>query len=215
MVSDRDAVEITHDKLQFFQTTSRMGFSSIITSENIDDISAEMFVVKERFGAGSRQIGLRLTHDLALKQSKHLNNPIFQPYIDGIELSIDLYLDIKGKGKGSIVRTRDLVISGESQITTIITKDELSEMMISLAEELGLYGHVMFQVIHDMEEDLYHILECNPRFGGASTLSLEMGLDSFHWFFLEVLGHDLDFHPFKRFSGERRMIRYPEDLILP
>lgn len=212
MVSDTGALEIANDKLLFFQETSQMGYPSITTSENINDIATDSFVVKERFGAGSRKIGIALSYEDALKHAKQMPHPIFQPFIEGIEMSIDLYIDKNGKGKGVIARNRDLVISGESQITTSITNQELEELSLKLAEELKLYGHVMFQALQ--EEDLYHIIECNPRFGGASTLSLEMGLDSFYWFFLEVLGHDLEATPFVRFNGEKRMVRYPEDLFL-
>ncbi len=214
MVSNTDALQIAADKLLFFQTTSQMGYSPVMTSDNIDDISGNSYVVKERFGAGSRKMGLGLSYDQAVKHAKHLNHPIYQPFIIGKELSIDFYIALNGKGKGVIVRTRDLVISGESQITTSIINTELEEMALSLAEELGLYGHCMFQVIHDSENELYHLLECNPRFGGASTLSLEMGLDSFYWFFLEALGENLDDYPFQREKSEKKLVRYPEDLFL-
>lgn len=214
MISEMESLKISSDKLRFFQTTAKMGYSPIESSENIDDISSNLYVVKERFGAGSRKIGLGLSYDLAIKHSKHLTHPLYQPFIAGNELSIDFYIDKKGKGKGVIVRTRDLVVDGESQMTTSIDNEEVGTMALSLAEELGLYGHGMFQVIHDSDQGLYHLLECNPRFGGASTLSLEMGLDSFYWFFLEVLGTDLETVPFQRYPGEKRMVRYPEDLFL-
>jgi carbamoyl-phosphate synthase large subunit len=212
MISPRDVLKVVSDKLQFFKVTAKMGYSPIATSENIDDLPSDAYVVKERYGAGSRKIGIGLSHDQAIKHAKQLSQPLFQPFIEGSELSIDFYIDKKGKGKGVIVRTRDLVIDGESQITTSVKNEQLEIMALSLAEDLGIYGHGMFQVIQDSKGS-YHIIECNPRFGGASTLSVEMGLDSFYWFFKEVMGSDLSEERFDRFPKERRMVRYPEDLF--
>ena len=51
----------------------------------------------------------------------------------------------------------------------------------------GLRGHVLAQVIVDDKERL-HLVEINPRLGGASPLSLKAGLDSIKWSLQEFLG---------------------------
>ncbi|MNC49272.1 carbamoyl phosphate synthase-like protein [compost metagenome] len=71
---------------------------------------------------------------------------------------------------------------------------------------------MIFQVIIDHAGE-YHFIECNTRFGGASRLSVEAGLDSFYWFLLEAEGNDLAEYPFVRSAQEKRLIRYAEDLI--
>ena len=75
------------------------------------------------------------------------------------------------------------------------------------------YGHVILQAIID-EHDMIHIIECNCRFGGASTLSVKAGLDSFYWFFLEVLGQDLHDYPFTVIYNQIKQIRVPQDIYL-
>ncbi|MNL47781.1 carbamoyl phosphate synthase-like protein [compost metagenome] len=89
----------------------------------------------------------------------------------------------------------------------------LEQQCADFAEKLGLYGHVLFQVIID-NEGKYNFIECNSRFGGASRLSIECGLDSFYWFLLESEGKDLTQYPFVRAAQDKRLIRYAEDLIL-
>ena len=37
----------------------------------------------------------------------------------------------------------------------------------------------------------FFLIECNPRFGGASTLSIKAGLESFKWAYLEALNLDI------------------------
>ena len=45
-------------------------------------------------------------------------------------------------------------------------------------------GHVLAQVIVDKNENL-HLIEINPRLGGASPLALSAGLHSVKWSILE------------------------------
>jgi carbamoyl-phosphate synthase large subunit len=55
------------------------------------------------------------------------------------------------------------------------------------------------------------IIECNTRFGGASTASIAAGLDSFYWSLLESSGADVSQAPFLRIPGEVRQVRAPTD----
>jgi carbamoyl-phosphate synthase large subunit len=213
MVSDVDAINKCLDKQYFYLTLAKQGFPAIVTSPDIKDIDAQQFVVKEQYGAGAARMGIRLIQSDALHHAKLLESPLFQPFIEGIEYSIDLYVDAKGKTKGVIARTRDVVVGGESQITTTVRYPDLEQMCAAAAETLGLYGHAVFQVIVD-QLGKFHIIECNSRFGGASRLSVAAGLDSFFWFFMESTGQDLDQIPFVRSKEEMRMVRYAEDHII-
>ena len=170
--------------------------------------------MKERWGAGSVDVGINLSKDEAIDYAKKLKEPIFQPYINGKEYSIDLYRDKQKKVKGIVVRCRDLIVNGESQITTTMRYPELEELGVAIANHVDIFGHAVIQVIETTPK-VFHILECNPRFGGASTASITVGLDSFYWFFLECLGESLDDYSFQRKSGEIRQVRVPQDKALP
>jgi carbamoyl-phosphate synthase large subunit len=141
-----------------------------------------------------------------------LNSPIFQPFIDSSEVSVDLYIGKDGICKGVVARTRQLVVNGESQITRTIRNEKLEIMCVKIAEQLGIYGHAVFQVLID-DQDNYYIIECNTRFGGASSLSLAAGLDSFYWFLLESNGYTVGPELFVRSPEEKTQVRYAEDLI--
>jgi len=214
MVSNPESIEICLDKLLFYRTLQSLDYPVIKTAESLDELECEFFVVKERYGAGGRNIGLNLTRLEALKHAEKLMHPIFQPFIQGKEISVDLYLDRESNCKGLVLRHRELVVNGESQVTTTFREKRLEDLCAKIAQDLGLSGHVMLQFIYTPENDSYHVLESNPRFGGASLLSLEVGLDSFYWFFMEESGKDLKSYPFIRSKEEKRLIRYPEDLIL-
>lgn len=212
MVSEVSGVETCLDKLHFYQRGLELGFSVTPTAEAPTALVTASFVVKERFGAGSESIGLNLKLDEAQAHAHKLQEPIYQPYIQGMEVSVDVYVQKNGICKGAIARRRELVVNGESQITTTFRHEKLELQCAAFAEKLGLYGHVIFQVIIDDDGEI-HFIECNSRFGGASRLSVESGLDSFYWFILEAEGNDLTQYPFVRSVQEKRLIRYAEDLI--
>ncbi|MBB3908599.1 carbamoyl-phosphate synthase large subunit [Anoxybacillus rupiensis] len=213
MVSERDTIETCLDKIRFYGVLKAHGFPVIPTSLSAETLNCHYYVVKERYGAGAKSIGLHLAKQEALLHAERLESPIFQPFIQGCEMSVDLYITRAGEVKGAIVRKRDYVVNGESQITTTLKNEKLERLCMEVARYLKLYGHIVMQVIID-GEGKFHFVECNSRFGGASTLSIEAGLDSFYWFFLESQGVNLENYPFTRSPIEKRQIRYPTDLVV-
>lgn len=212
MVSDYESLAFTRDKLNFFLQLKLKRLPVIQTVLDIDSLESSLFVVKEQFGSGSQGLYLKVQREEAVRLAESLDKPIFQPYIEGTEYSIDVYVDFKGKSKGAVVRERVLVVNGESQVTRTVRDERLEQLGLELAETLGLHGHVMFQVIVDSNGSP-HIVECNPRFGGASTLSVAAGLDSFYWFLLEAQGESLENYPFIRSEKELTQVRYAKDMI--
>lgn len=211
MVSDKEPINLCLDKLLFSEYLAKHSIGVIPSYERIDAIDSEFYVVKDRYGAGSKKVGLKLRKEEAISYARSLENPIFQPYIDGKEYSVDIYMGKNGKVIGAVARTRDVVVNGESQITTTCKHSKLEEICTRTAETIGLFGHVMFQAFVDDSEKV-NIIECNPRFGGASTTSITVGLDSFYWFFLESLGRVEDIC-FMRSEVEKRQIRYTCDKV--
>ncbi|MBD1381926.1 ATP-grasp domain-containing protein [Metabacillus arenae] len=212
-ISDKETIEVCLDKLSFYSKLLQLNYPAIPTVKNINLLNSYYFVVKEQFGAGSKNIGIKLTKEEAVKKSLEMEKPIFQPYIEGEEYSIDVYVTERKQTKGLIVRRRVLVENGESQITSTEKNNNVEQLFSKIAEDLGLYGHVVFQAIID-QYGRVHIIECNSRFGGASTLSIAAGLDSFYWFFIESSGLNIDHYKFERCSNEKTQIRYAEDMLL-
>ncbi len=213
MVSNIDSINLTLDKLLFNNFLIDNKLPYINTSDNINNIKANKFAVKERYGAGSINIGLNLTKENALTHSRNITNVLFQEFIEGKEYSVDAYIAKNNKIKGIIVRARQVVVNGESQITTTVNDLEINEVSQKLIEKLNLYGHIVLQVLKTPDNKI-HFIECNSRFGGASTLSLACGLDSFYWFLLESIGNSIENYPFLQQNTIKTQIRYPEDIII-
>jgi carbamoyl-phosphate synthase large subunit len=213
MVPDLDTVNKCLDKILFYNICRNIGLPAIKTSETISAIEAYKYVVKERYGSGSRSIGIDLTKEDAASHALTLQIPVFQPFIKGREYSVDTYMDKNGIIKGVISRERIKVINGEAKITQEIKYQQLEDIAIKVVKEFNIYGHSVTQIIID-DNNAPHIVECNTRFGGASALSIACGLDTFYWFILEEMGEDITKYPFIKTKESLKLIRYETDLII-
>lgn len=210
MVSSEDAINKCIDKLEF---SKQENLSIIPSSKTIKEIKSEKFVVKERYGAGSHSIGINLSIEDAITHSKNLTDPIYQPFISGQELSVDAYIDNKKNIKGIVMRERVLVVNGESQVTKTIIDQSLENSFFKIINSMNLFGHIILQAIIDEESNI-HVIECNPRFGGASAISIKSGLDSFYWLYLESRGEDIQRHKFMKINREIKQVRSHRDIYL-
>ena len=188
-VCSYEAVMLCYDKLSFYQKGVQEW--AIASTQDPRMLGAKRYVIKERFGGGSNNIALDLGKEELHKMAKKFENPLFQPYIQGKEYSIDSYVDTKGVCRACVVRSRDKVVDGESKITTIADKADLANKVAAFVERFHIVGHSVAQVIEDQNKT-YHLIECNTRFGGASTLSYELGLESFLWFLQEANGKEIE-----------------------
>lgn len=211
VVSHPEAVERCLDKLAFAYFGKEVGLPVIAAAMTPEAVGPGPYVVKERYGAGARAIGLDLPIDAARQHAKKLEAPIYQPFVPGPEISIDGWIDRGGAVVGVLLRKRDRVIAGESQITTTFRSEALEREAIHALEALDLRGPVVMQAI--VIDDTLRIIECNPRFGGASTTAIAAGLDVLYWSLIEAFGQGLP-PVFKRIAGEVRQVRLPVDLVL-
>lgn len=208
MVSDYPTVEICLDKFKFSNYKDKEYF--IPSFLNIEELNSNKFVVKERYGSGSLSIGVNLDAKEAKLHARSLKNPIFQPFINGYEITVDAYVSRKKQVKGLVMRKRIKVVNGESQVTETFENTIFRNMFMDLINKFDFYGHITFQAIIDNSEKV-HLIECNPRIGGASNLSIYFGLDTFFWFYLEALGKDISAYPFLTPTRSITQIRHLSD----
>lgn len=211
LVSEPQAIAICVDKLAFAEFGQLNQLP--VTPAWEKPMGSGPFVVKERYGAGSRLIGLNLSEDDAKAHAKRLSHPIFQPFIEGREISVDAWLDRCHRVKGLVLRERNEVANGESVVTTTFKDPSLESECVRVLESLALRGPVVLQLVID-QAGHPQIIELNARFGGASTASISAGLDIWYWTLLELDGQDLDAIPFHRSEVEVRQIRVPQDVVL-
>lgn len=199
-VSSPEAINLSLDKLKFFEELQNHdGAKPIATSKTIEDIHADTFVVKEQMGAGSTSVGVRLTREAAVEHARTLTAPLFQPFVDGREVSVDAYFSITGELVGLVLRDRLVVIEGESQVsrtfTDYLVEGEVRAFLEYIGEKYGFFGPIVLQAVVTPKGEVA-IIEVNARFGGASTTSIQVGLDSIFWALIELSeesNHKLEF----------------------
>ena len=188
MISDLSSIKKCNDKLTFYNSSKELTIPVIPTFLDLNEIDSKTFVVKSRYGSGSSNIGLNLSREEAYEHAKKINDPVFQPYIKGREFSAETWIDDKGQCHGLVMRWRLQIVRGESHESKIFLNDNWGKLIIDMFEKIrGLQGHCLAQIIVD-ENCKIHLIEINPRLGGASPLSLEAGLNSIEWFLNESNG---------------------------
>lgn len=213
IVSKPDAVELCLDKLRF----SRLNLPTIIpayidapTTNTSNDTLR--YVVKERFGAGSKSIGINLNATNALNHAKSLASPIYQPFIEGQEISVDAWLSKDHVVKAAMCRVRAVVVNGESQVTYTLPQAPFLPEIIETLSLLKLSGPVVIQAI--IKDNRAHVIECNSRFGGASTLGIKAGVDCLYWSLCESVGKNVNAIPVNLSDKEITQVRAASDYYL-
>jgi len=212
-VSSSETLNICLDKL-LFHDSLKSRFPVIATSNQIDVelLGPGPYVVKERYGSGSISSRLNLASKDALEYSQTLMHPIFQPFINGSEFSIDTYTTLHGDVVGAIARRRDVIEFGESRVTTSVHDLRIESLGIEISSFLKLTGHGLIQIIDDGTS--LHIIECNARIGGASTLAFHCGLISPIWSILEAQGLSHKEYPFNPNRNRIKMTRDQRDSFI-
>ncbi|PPR46393.1 MAG: GDP-L-fucose synthase [Alphaproteobacteria bacterium MarineAlpha5_Bin8] len=210
LVSDRKYLDICIDKLKFSEFGLKNKLAIIKSSLNIKKNIHKKYVVKERYGSGSNNVGINLNYKQAKNFAQKIKDPIFQKYIFGKEVSIDVWISRKFKIKGIILRTRDIIVGGESKLTKTFVNDKIEKQIQQFFRKLKVNGHIVVQGILD-DKNSFNIIECNARFGGASSLSVKKGLDSFYWSILESMGKNPDDYTFTFNKKIISQLRYEKD----
>jgi carbamoyl-phosphate synthase large subunit len=211
MISDFDSIKLCSDKLKFANFCNAYNIPAInILSPSEALKSNRALVAKERFSIHKNKIILNEKYKCISNFLKNFNEPILQRYIHGSEISIDAFMSEKNKVIGLVLRKRDLVIDGESKISTIIRNSNLERKFTKYFQSMNLTGLVMMQCI--ISNKKVYIIECNPRIGGASTLSIQYGLDVFYWFIKKVLNKN--FKPVFKRNNRYKQFRLPIDFYL-
>ena len=217
IVSSTNAINLCRDKLKFYEELKSQGDLSLIPTTLAPElIDSNSLVVKERFGSGSKSIFLNVSASDAREIAKGLEEPVFQPFLRGREISVDAHFRRDGELLGFIMRDRVVVVDGESQVTRSFSSLEIEKSIGSFLRTLGLlhgfFGPIVLQAIVSQEGEV-SVLEINPRFGGASTLSVALGLKTVYWSLVDLAGGSLgdELQTFKKPERDLELRRFVID----
>lgn len=211
LVPSPESVHACQDKALFTRTLERYGYPAIpILDPAAPDLPFPLFA-RPRTGAGGK--GARRIEgrpDLA----SLTEDDLLHPFIEAPEITIDLLMDLEGgRPVQAVARERVLVVGGESKVTRVIEAEDAVKLAMRLGGALGLVGHNTVQAfLHPDQGPL--LIEINPRFGGASVLSIAAGLASPERILQMLAGDPAAFEARAIRVGET-LYRTDHDLIVP
>jgi carbamoyl-phosphate synthase large subunit len=176
-----------NDKLIFSQKWKNTSIVAIPTYESLPERSPiNHWVAKERFGSGSRNALLNVSLDQAKQLTVSKKQQfIYQPFVKGKEFTADAWVSKTNYCHGPVLRWREKIVDGESHQSVVFRNPQWeARIKATLRHIPGAWGHCNTQVIVDKIGNL-HLIEINPRLGGASPLALHAGLNSICWHLME------------------------------
>ena len=189
MVSPLKTTELCNDKLAFYRFCKENDMTCIPTFTSVEDVTTDRIVIRERVGAGSRNYAIGINKAESQKHVQNMLDPVFSPYVEGREYTVDFYVNMQNELVSVVPRTRDVVIDGESCVTTTEQNQKIWDFVQIFVKKLHFWGHINLQLFEN--DSGYHIIECNPRIGGASLVSLKAGCKSIQWAVQETLGKNI------------------------
>lgn len=103
---------------------------------------------------------------------------IIQPFISGVEYTVDAFCDFDGNPIFITPRIRLAVRSGEVLKTQICFDDKIISEMKLILSSFKPIGPITVQLIRDVNSGEDYYIEINPRYGGGAPLSMKAGADS-------------------------------------
>ncbi len=186
----RAAVERCVDKWAFAQALESTGISVPATGLTPDGIDGP-WIVKPRFGRGSRDVFS--VEDPADFEYifRHLPSPIVQHRLEGREFTADALVDRDGSVAGLAARWRLETKAGISTKGETFQNPSVTALVQDTVRALGLTGPACVQGFVDAE-GIASLVEVNPRFSGGLPLSLAAGCDLVGQYLGAILGREID-----------------------
>lgn len=205
-------IEICNNKFLFRQFCEEKGFSIPKHYTSIKDIIYPCVVKREYSSASDGVFIVKEQKKLQEMIKQYGDNLIIEPFINYKEYSVDAFFDINGTFIEAVPRERLMISNGEAKVSKTVKSATLVKLVQELGKKLKFIGHIVVQVFYNNEH--YYLIEINPRFGGASNLSIKAGLDSPNWLVSMMLDNKYQLIQTKDICYNLKMLRYSEDLFI-
>lgn len=211
-VPDAAAVASCTDKWLFHQVASAAGIGLPPTSLSLEEPVPGPWIVKPRFGRGSRDIHRAGDVGELRWAFGRVPDPIVQTRLDGDEFAVDVLIDRDGSLAGAVPRWRIETRGGISTIGVTFENDQLVTEVGRLVAALGLHGPANVRGFVGPGGTI-DFTDVNPRFSAGLPLSLEAGADLIGQYIAAAQGESIDR---SRLSYRRglKMMRYFEEVFV-
>lgn len=179
LISDSDKIAVCRDKnctADFFMSC---GLKTPLTVNDYGlYIGPYPCFIKPKDGSSSiNAFKVNVQEELAIFADK-IDNYIIQPFIDGVEFTIDIFCDFMGNPIYITPRERLAVRSGEVLKTKIELDSKIINESLRLVKAYKPCGPLTVQLIREDTTGEDYFIEINPRYGGGAPLSMKAGARS-------------------------------------
>lgn len=202
VISAPEKVALCRDKrytARYFQSVG------LFSPDPVDDVGGYCggfpAFIKPRDGSSSvNAYKVRDERELA-EYAARVPDYIVQPFVDGVEYTVDVFCDFFGNPIYITPRERMAVRAGEVLKTRICQDDTIISEIKALVADYRPCGPITVQLIKDRTTGANWYIEINPRFGGGAPLSMKAGADAAEAMLRLVRGEKLDFCPHAAADG--------------
>ena len=214
LVSALDSIELCRDKIRFHAHCLQNGVPVLPRIECPCAAGFPCFV-RPRVGAASAGAGRiqSLAHMHALYGEPPWEDLLVQSCCRDDEFSIDALFGPDGEVVQWIARQRIRVKAGESVVSRTVRLPAFEPVINTLASSMRLFGPITLQAFFSPENGV-HLIEINPRFGGACALGNEAGLEVPERLVAFVQGDMENFYRLRSLRYDLTLLRYSQDLFI-
>jgi carbamoyl-phosphate synthase large subunit len=188
---DAGAVRSCIDKWRFAQAIEAAGVAAPPTALGGADGVPGPWIVKPRFGRGSRDVYTADTLAELEWALRRVPEPIVQTRLEGLEFTVDALVGRDGRLAGAVPRWRLETKAGISSKGRTFEDPALLGEVERLLAAIGLEGPANVQGFLRADDGTCAFVEVNPRFSGGLPLSLEAGADLVGEYLRGLLGESV------------------------
>lgn len=202
VVSAPDKIAICRDKRRTADYFHSVGLSSPTPVDDIKQYTGGFpAFIKPVDGSSSKGANKANTMEELQFFADQLPNYIIQPFVSGLEYTVDIFCDFDGNPIYITPRVRRAVRAGEVLKTEICHDKSIIGEMLRLIEDFKPCGAITVQLIQDVETRENQYIEINPRFGGGAPLTMKAGAKAAEALLRLLMGEELSFDPFVAEEG--------------
>jgi carbamoyl-phosphate synthase large subunit len=182
-----EAVELCIDKWAFFSHLEGDALPVPATGLASAEGVPGPWIVKPRFGRGSRDVLLCTTRTQLASALRQVPNPIVQTELAGAEFTCDTLVDHTGAIVAMSPRWRTETRGGISVKGTTFEDTEVTNVVSLALKSVGVIGPANVQGFVT-EDGGVAVHEINPRFSGGLPLTLAAGCDVVEEYLRDIMG---------------------------
>ena len=178
-----EAVIRATDKAIMSETLRSVGITvpqTWLLSEEVADLPFPI-MLKPRFGVGSHGV-LKIEDPQSLQVAFEARRTlkedyILQEWLDQPEVTVDAFLSSDGADVFSLCRERVEIKAGISTKSRLFQGSSFDMLSRRVGSALAISGSFCFQFRHRVGDGVPAIIDVNPRIGGATAMSVAIGMD--------------------------------------